>query len=59
MTLTRVHATDTRLAVATRLYTTPKHNRQTTTSLPYGEKLCVCEMPHNPSQAKMFLASRR
>jgi hypothetical protein len=49
MTLTRMYATDTRLDVTTRLYTTPEHNRQTTTSSAHGEKQCVLEMLPNPS----------
>jgi hypothetical protein len=41
MTLTCMHAIGTRLAVATRLYTTLEYNRQATTSAAHGKKQCV------------------
>jgi hypothetical protein len=59
MTLTRMHATGTPLAVAMRSYMTPKHNRQTTTSFAHDGKRCVWGMPHNLSLAEMLLTSRR
>jgi hypothetical protein len=50
MILTRMHATDTRFAVTTSLYATPKHSRQTTTNSAHGEeRQGVWGMPHNPS----------
>jgi hypothetical protein len=50
MTSTRMHASGTRLPVATRLYATPKYDRQTPTSSARGEERWgIRGMPHNPS----------